>query len=147
MKFCSFFLVPCCVFSIFLFPLLFPCIFPLFMLWKCENLSQLNPYLINTFLTLLVPCISESLYWNKIKLNLYFRTSFCCLKRFYEGLQGLHKTFYGTTKKCKNKYLTWFSSSRIGTERVKLQSVSQKLMSYLWILNLRLVAVKSFRIG
>ena len=25
----------------------------------------------------------------KIKLNLYFRTSLRCLKRFYEGLKGL----------------------------------------------------------
>ena len=29
----------------------------------------------------------------KIKLNLYFHTSLWCLKRFYEGLKGLHKTF------------------------------------------------------
>ena len=29
----------------------------------------------------------------KIKLNFYFRTSLWCLKRFYEGLKGLHKTF------------------------------------------------------
>ena len=25
------------------------------------------------------------------------------LKRFYEGLYGLHKTVWGTTKKCENK--------------------------------------------
>ena len=41
----------------------------------------------------------------KIKLNFYFRTSLWCLKRFYEGL---HKTFWGTTKKCENKNLTQF---------------------------------------
>ena len=29
----------------------------------------------------------------KIKLNFYFHTSLGCLKRFYEGLKGLHKTF------------------------------------------------------
>ena len=29
----------------------------------------------------------------KIKLNFYFHTSLRCLKRFYEGLKGLHKTF------------------------------------------------------
>ena len=29
----------------------------------------------------------------KIKLNLYFHTSLWCLKRFYEVLKGLHKTF------------------------------------------------------
>ena len=42
----------------------------------------------------------------KIKLNFYFYTSLWCLKRFYEGLKGLHKTFWGTTKKCENKSLT-----------------------------------------
>ena len=39
----------------------------------------------------------------KINLNFYFRTSLWCLKSFYEGLQGLHKTFWGTTKKFENK--------------------------------------------
>ena len=29
----------------------------------------------------------------KIKLNFYFHTSSWCLKSFYEGLKGLHKTF------------------------------------------------------
>ena len=42
----------------------------------------------------------------KIKLNVYFHTSLWCLKRFYEGLKGLHKTFWGTTKKCENKNLS-----------------------------------------
>ena len=32
-------------------------------------------------------------------LNFYFRTSLWCLKKFYEGLKGFHKTFWGTTKK------------------------------------------------
>ena len=27
----------------------------------------------------------------KIKLNIYFLTSFWCLKRFYEGLKGMQK--------------------------------------------------------
>ena len=42
----------------------------------------------------------------KTKLNCYFHTSLWCLKRFYEGLKGLkglHKTFWGTTKKCEKK--------------------------------------------
>ena len=30
---------------------------------------------------------------DKIKLNFYFRTSFWYLRRFYEGLKLLHKTF------------------------------------------------------
>ena len=29
----------------------------------------------------------------KISLNIYFHTSLWCLKRFYEGLYVLHKTF------------------------------------------------------
>ena len=42
----------------------------------------------------------------KIKLNFYFHTFLWYLKRFYEGLKGLHKTFSGTSKKCENKTLT-----------------------------------------
>ena len=42
----------------------------------------------------------------KIKLNFYFHTSLWCLKKFYKGLKGLHKTFWGPTKKCENKNLT-----------------------------------------
>ena len=38
----------------------------------------------------------------KIKLNFYFHSSLCCLKRFYEGLKGLMKIFWSTTKKCEN---------------------------------------------
>ena len=29
----------------------------------------------------------------KINLNFYIHTSLCCLKRFYGGTTGLHKTF------------------------------------------------------
>ena len=50
----------------------------------------------------------------KIKSNFYFHTSLWCLKIFYEGLKGLkglHKTFWGTTKKCENKNLTYFYSN------------------------------------
>ena len=35
----------------------------------------------------------------KINLNFSFCTSLWCLKRFYKGLKGLYKTFWGTTKK------------------------------------------------
>ena len=45
----------------------------------------------------------NSVQKEKINLYFYFHTSLWCLKRFYEGL---HKTFWGTTKKCKNKNLT-----------------------------------------
>ena len=44
----------------------------------------------------------------KINLNFYSHTSLWCLKMFYEGLKGLHKTFGGTTKKCENKNLSLF---------------------------------------
>ena len=40
------------------------------------------------------------------KINLNFHTSLWCLERFYEGLKGLYKTFWGTTKKCENKNLS-----------------------------------------
>ena len=57
-------------------------------------------------LTLFVLCISESCVEIKIKLSFYFHTSLWCLKRFYEGLWVLHKTFWTTTMKCENKNLT-----------------------------------------
>ena len=47
----------------------------------------------NCSLTLKDLVISESCTEIKIKLNFYFHTSLWCLKRFYEGLKGLHKTF------------------------------------------------------
>ena len=60
----------------------------------------------------------------KIELNFYFHTSLWYLKRFYEGLKGLHKTFWGTTKKCENKNLTYFFLFifMIGMLRVKDQT-------------------------
>ena len=45
----------------------------------------------------------------KINLNFYVSTSLWYLKRFYEDLKGLHKTFWGTTKKCENKNSSLFS--------------------------------------
>ena len=42
----------------------------------------------------------------KIKLSFNFHSSFWCLIKFYEGLKGLNKNFWGTTKKCENKNLT-----------------------------------------
>ena len=41
-------------------------------------------------------------------LNFSFHTSLWCFKRFYEGLWGLHKTFWRTTKKCENKNVSKF---------------------------------------
>ena len=53
----------------------------------------------------LSPRILESWIKIKINLNFYFHTSLWCLKRFYEDLKGLQKTFRGTKKKCQNKNL------------------------------------------
>ena len=42
------------------------------------------------------------------KITFYFHTSFWCLKRFHEALKVLHKTFWGTTKKCEKENLSKF---------------------------------------
>ena len=55
------------------------------------------------------PILSESCIKIKINLSFCFHNSLWCLKKFYEGLEGLHKTFLGTTLKCKNKSLSEFS--------------------------------------
>ena len=55
-------------------------------------------------LTVSVPIPDEE---KKNELNFYFHTSLWYLKRFYEGLKSLDKTFRGTTKKCENKNLTY----------------------------------------
>ena len=49
-------------------------------------------------LTLKDQIISESCIEIKTKVNFYFHTSSWCLKRFFEGLKGLHKTFWDTTR-------------------------------------------------
>ena len=59
-------------------------------------IMQIKCYLLNYYLGMLTlkdPFISESCIEMKIKLNFYFHTSLWFLKRFYEGLKGLHKTF------------------------------------------------------
>ena len=60
----------------------------------------------------------------KINLNFYLHTSLQCLRRFYEGLKGRHKTFWSTTKKCENKNLLIFILIRLsemyGARRVKI---------------------------
>ena len=73
------------------------------------GLSKFNNSLVSNeeyILTLNVPYISESCIEIKIKLDFYLHTSLWCLKWFYEGFSGLHKTFCGTIKKCENKHLT-----------------------------------------
>ena len=49
----------------------------------------------HTALTLPVPIPDEE---KKIKFNFYFHTYLRCLKRFYEGLKGPYKTFWGALK-------------------------------------------------
>ena len=63
-------------------------------LWICSHLLKKS-------LILPAPYSSGRSIKTKIHLNFYFETSLWCLKRFDEGLQGLHKTFGGTTKDCK----------------------------------------------
>ena len=70
----------------------------------------------------------------KIKFNFCFYTSLWCLKRFYEGLKGLHETFWGTTKKCENKNLSWFLfqyklSEMHGTLGVKSEKLHSAITS------------------
>ena len=43
--------------------------------------------------TIPYPRILESCIQIKINLDFYFHISLWCLKMFYEGLKGLHKTF------------------------------------------------------
>ena len=63
----------------------------------------------------------------KIKLNFYFHTSLWWLKRFYEGLKGLHKILWGTTESCENKkfnliFISIELSEMHGTGRVNVYS-------------------------
>ena len=74
----------------------------------CLGISEMNfqPSEGNFKLTLPAPRISESCIKIKINLNFYFHTSLWCLKRFYEGIYGLHKTLVAPQKKCENKNLS-----------------------------------------
>ena len=48
----------------------------------------------------------------KINLNFYFRTSLWCHKRFYEGLKGLHRTFWDITKRSVGRIKIFLFLSR-----------------------------------
>ena len=64
------------------------------------------------FLTVPVPCISESCIEIKVKLNFYFHTSLWCLERFYEGLIFSLRPGSGRERLMNNfcrKDLTWES--------------------------------------
>ena len=80
-------------------------------------------------LTLSAPRISESWLKIKINLNFYFHTSLWCLNRFYEGLKGLLKTFWGTTEKYENKNLSEFFSLRLWSGRKGLINLSDNLLT------------------
>ena len=56
-----------------------------------------NRYLLKSCFQSINPLRPNPRRRKKIKLNFYFHTSLWCLKRFYEGLKGLHKTFWDTT--------------------------------------------------
>ena len=38
----------------------------------------------------------------RMNISTNFHASLWCLKKFFEGFKGLHKTFWGTTEKCEN---------------------------------------------
>ena len=65
----------------------------------CDELIYYDVYLrdclqiLQLILTLPAPCISKGGIKIKVNVNFYFHTTLWCLKRFYEGLKGLHKTF------------------------------------------------------
>ena len=70
------------------------------------KISRIFSILNGSSVTLPALCISESYIKIKLNLNFYFHTSLWYLKRFYEGLKDLDKTFWRTTKKCENKNLS-----------------------------------------
>ena len=56
------------------------------------------------FFALIDPTFSKKFVKiKKIDLNFYFHYSFWYIKKFYDGLYGVHKSFWGITKKCENK--------------------------------------------
>ena len=65
-------------------------------------------FTLNQPLILLALCISESCIKIKVNFNFYFRTSLWCCKWFYVGLQGLYKTFWGTTRSVKKNFSLFF---------------------------------------
>ena len=68
----------------------------------------------------------------EINLNFYFHFSLWYLKRIYEGMSGLHKTFCGTIKKCEIKnfqliFILIQLSENQGVGRVKYFILSSEL--------------------
>ena len=72
---------------------------------------------INLTLPVPIPDEDEKLSWIKLSgtskgFMKVSHTSLWCLKKFQEGLKGFHKTFWGTTKKCENKNLTFTDNEK-----------------------------------
>ena len=63
------------------------------------------PHFIKYCLTFSVPFSKKE---KKINLNFYFHTSLWCLKRFYEGLKGFHKTFKAFIKPFEAPFVRTF---------------------------------------
>ena len=80
-------------------------LFHVSLVWLFQNFFSFYISIISFIFTLPASPIFGKSYKNK-NFNFYFHTSLWCLKRFYEGLSSLRKTFYGTTKKCDNKNLS-----------------------------------------
>ena len=78
-----------------------------------------SPHIDSSHLTRPILYISENCIEIKFNLDFLFHTSSWCRKRFYQGLKGLHKIFWGTTKKCEYENLSFVFLSGIGTGRVK----------------------------
>ena len=66
--------------------------------------------------------------------NVYFHTFSRCLKRFYEGLKGLHEVFWGTTKKFENQINLILISTQLsemhGALRVNLLTIFAKMFHH-----------------
>ena len=90
----------------------------------------------NKRLTLYVPILDKV---KKIKLNFCFHTSLWCLKRSYEGLKGLHKTFLRHHKEVWKKSLIFSLGPGLGRERLPKFEVSIKLETN----NFTVVRIKS----
>ena len=87
-----------------------------------ESLSKESVHSKHGKQTLTLP-VSIPYEQKNIKLNIYFHISLWCLKRFSEGLKGLHKPFEGPQRCVKIKFNLIFISIQLseihGTLMVK----------------------------
>ena len=73
-------------------------------------------------------------------LNFYFHTSLWCLKRFYEGLKSLHKTFWGTTKKCEIRNLS-FNLSFISIQHSEIHGLMGRVIIYIVQMSYKMLCI------